>query len=353
MNEEYNAIGLMSGTSMDGLDLAFCHFLKDDSGWSYSVLETTTTEYPAAWIKRLQTFPELDGYSLIKLHIEYGKFLADQVLQFMKVHSIKPDLLASHGHTLFHKPSEGVTFQLGNGQVLAAETGFPVVYDFRTQDVALGGQGAPLVPVGDRLLFKEYDICLNLGGFSNLSFEESGRRIAFDPSPSNLAINYLIRSTGEDMDRDGATGRQGAIHKKLLEELNGIPYYHRSGARSLGREWLEEEFFPVLDSFQISLKDKLRTVYEHIAIQITRTTAHLRPGKLLITGGGAHNTFLVERIEANTYHKVILPGKKIIDFKEALIFAFLGVLRMRNEVNCLASVTGAQHDHSTGVIVTA
>jgi len=351
MHKEYRAIGMMSGTSLDGLDLAYCHFKKDDSGWSFSIPEARTIAYPAEWVHRLQTCHELEGYALINLHKTYGKFLAEKVLQFVSSHSLEPDLLASHGHTVFHKPGEGVTFQLGDGFVLAAETGLRVVYDFRSEDIALGGQGAPLVPIGDRLLFGKFDICLNLGGFSNLSFEEKGERIAFDPSPANLALNFLMNRLNKEFDKDGETGKKGMINSKLLDELNRLPYYQRTGARSLGREWLDETFFPVLNCYNMSLEDKLRSVYEHIACQITRPVAHLRRGKMLVTGGGAHNKFLIERIRAHTFHEVILPEKKIIDFKEALIFAFLGVLRLRNEVNCLASVTGACRDHSGGVIV--
>jgi len=351
MIQEYKAIGLMSGTSLDGLDLAYCHFNKDDSGWHFSILKAETIAYPSKWIHHLQTCHNLDGYSLLKLHKDYGKFLAEKVNRFVTGHSLKPDLLASHGHTVFHNPSEGVTFQLGNGFVLAAETGIPVVYDFRSADVALGGQGAPLVPIGDRLLFSEYEICLNLGGFSNLSFEKEGNRLAFDPSPANLALNFLMKLFNKEFDKDGIKGRKGKIDSKLLEELNQLPYYQQTGARSLGREWLEESFSPVLNRSNLPPLDKLRTVYEHIAMQITRSISKLSKGKLLITGGGAHNKFLVERIAAHTGHEIVLSEKKITDFKEALIFAFLGVLRMRNEVNCLASVTGANKDHSAGVVV--
>jgi anhydro-N-acetylmuramic acid kinase len=350
MSKKYYVIGLMSGTSMDGLDIAACSFKIRDKQWTFSIEKAITVSYPEYWKEKLNRAHKLNGFDLIKLHKLYGRYLGQKVNEFLEIVPADYDLIASHGHTIFHQPEKGITFQLGDGNTLAAETGITTIADFRSLDVALGGQGAPLVPIGDKLLFSEYEFCLNLGGFSNVSYDENGQRIAFDPSPANLAINYLMESLNKTYDKDGETGRTGTLNQNLSDSLNKLNYYSKKPPKSLGREWVGNKFIPVLGHFNISVKDKLRTVYEHLAIQITRPLEKFPPGKILITGGGAHNKFLTERIQSNTKHQIVLPADEIIDYKEALIFAFLGVLRSRNEVNCLASVTGARRDHSGGTL---
>ncbi len=348
---KYQVLGLMSGTSLDGLDIAGCSFEKTNNNWNFVVHKAHTLSYPGFWKKKLSNAHKLDGLSLIEIHKSYGKYLGEKINEFLKGSSVEYELIASHGHTIYHQPEKNITFQIGDGNDIAAETGISTISDFRSLDVALGGQGAPLVPIGDKLLFNNYEICLNLGGFSNISYDFKGQRIAFDLSPANLPINYLMNSLDEAYDKDGKTGRTGQINRNLLNTLNGLSFYKQQAPKSLGREWVEKEFIPIIDSYDLEVKDKLRTVYEHLAIQISRPIENSRTGKLLITGGGAHNKFLIERIKAHTKHQVIIPSEEIIDFKEAIIFAFLGVLRLRDEVNCLASVTGAKKDNSGGSMI--
>ncbi len=349
--KKYQVLGLMSGTSLDGLDIAGCSFEKTDDNWNFDVHKAHTLPYPQFWKKKLSNAHNLDGLSLIEIHKSYGKYLGEKINEFLKGSFVEYDLIASHGHTIYHQPEKNITFQIGDGNAIASETGISTISDFRSLDVALSGQGAPLVPIGDKLLFNNYEFCLNLGGFSNISYDYNTQRIAFDPSPANLPINYLMNSLNKAYDKDGKTGRTGQIDRNLLNKLNGLSFYKQQAPKSLGREWIENEFIPILDSCDIAVEDKLRTVYEHLAIQISKPMENSRTGKLLITGGGAHNKFLIERIKAHTKHQVIIPSKEIIDFKEAIIFAFLGVLRLRNEVNCLASVTGARKDSSSGSMI--
>ncbi len=341
----------MSGTSLDGLDLILAGFTQISEKWKFTILKSETNPYIEAWKQELSSAGSLDGLSLIRLHKEYGRYLGQQVNLFLKDVSIRPHLVASHGHTIFHQPQNHLTFQLGDGNTLAAVSGIPVVFDFRSLDVALGGQGAPLAPMGDRLLFPEYTYCLNLGGFANISFERQTKRIAFDPCPANLAVQHIVQPMGMDLDRDGETGRHGKIDTLLLTRLNELDYYHKSAPKSLGREWLESFFFPVLDSFDIPAANKLRTVYEHITMQICGSITPNDKEKMLVTGGGAHNVFLTDLLKEKCRAEVVIPTDTLVDFKEALIFAFIGILRKDNKINCLSSVTGATKDSSSGIIV--
>lgn len=355
-----NVIGLMSGTSLDGLDLAYCKFTFN-KGWEYNILAAKTYPYTSEWREKLSAVEKKSSEELAALHSEYGHFIGKAIVKFLTELSFPRGLtgkrnifISSHGHTIFHQPERKFTFQLGNGAAIAAECNFPVVCDFRSNDVALGGQGAPLVPIGDKLLFPEFDFCLNIGGIANISFDNpKGERLAYDICPANIVLNYLAATKGKVYDKNGEIARAGSVSKKLLKVLDSLNFYSKKPPRSLGKEWIMKYFYPVLNRYNISPEDKMRTVVEHIAIQInSQLVQQNKTGrkKLLITGGGAHNKFLVERIKANSFLNIIIPEKITIDFKEALIFAFLGVLRIRNEVNCLSSVTGAKKDNCGGAI---
>lgn len=369
-----HVIGIMSGTSLDGVDLAYCVFkvekgrtkpakplndvktagrqisTTDKRNWSYEVRKATTIPYPEALKQKLAQAMTLSGYELALLHNELGRYIGAQVNEFMAGFAEEVDLIASHGHTVFHRPELGMTLQIGSGADIAATCGKPVVCDFRTLDVALGGQGAPLVPIGDELLFGQYDICLNLGGISNLSYRENGQRKAYDISPCNIVLNQLARQLGQEYDADGAIAQSGHIDTLLLEKLNQLDYYQQSGTKSLGREWIDDQFFPILEQCQLSIPDQMRTVCEHIAEQIANACNSVGGNTLLITGGGAHNGFLIDLIRQKIHGQVIIPDDKTIDFKEAIIFAFLGFLRANGLPNCLASVTGSRQDSCGGAI---
>jgi anhydro-N-acetylmuramic acid kinase len=345
------AIGMMSGTSLDGMDLAAVEFRFENGCWQFSVAFAETVTYPDIWLEKLKTAPSLSGEKLMELHSNYGHYIGNEINRFIRKTGFIPDVVASHGHTVFHQPENHFTFQVGSGAEIAAITQTTTVADFRSGDVALGGQGAPLVPAGDRLLFADYDYCLNLGGFANISFEANHQRMAFDICPVNIVLNYFAEKQGFPFDKNGELGKNGHINIQLLHQLNNLEFYRIKPPKSLGREWVESCFLPVIKKHNTTEKDIFRTLYEHMAQQIGNTTSG--NGKMLVTGGGAFNTFLMERITEFTQAQLVIPPCEIINFKEAIIFAFLGVLRVRNENNCFASVTGAKNDHSAGIIFTA
>lgn len=343
-----NAIGVMSGTSLDGLDICYASFIQKDSKWSYKIIETQCITYPQLLKTQITNAHLMDANSFTQLHADYGIFIGKSVKAFIDTYSAKPEIIASHGHTIFHQPEKKLTYQIGNGANIAAETGVNTVCDFRSSDVALNGQGAPLVPIGDKLLFSDYDSCLNLGGFSNISFNRDGKRIAYDICPVNFVLNYYMMKIGKDFDEDGITARSGIINTKLLDRLNELSFYKTDGPKSLAREDVEKEFIPLIDSFNLNVEDKLATYSEHITIQISK---NIPDGKIIITGGGAFNKFLIERIKTNSPHCTIyIPDDQTINYKEALIFAFLGVLYLYDLPNCLSSVTGASSDSIGGAL---
>lgn len=342
------AIGVMSGTSLDGIDLVYVKFLKDNYA-NFEIINAETIAYSKEWKQRLQNAISFSNDDLVELDVSYGSYLGNVIANFISNHKIKNiDFIASHGHTILHEPEIGITLQVGSGKQIANITKQKVVCDFRTQDVKLGGQGAPLVPIGDELLFSKYDFCLNLGGFSNVSFKKDEQRIAFDICPVNIVLNFYANKLGFNFDESGKIAATGTINKKLLEKLNALEFYKNAPPKSLGLEWVQKEIFPLIDALENDVAVILRTFVEHIAIQITFVVKDSK--SLLITGGGVFNSFLIERIQYYTKTTITLPSKKIIDYKEALIFAFLGLLKVDNQINCLQSVTGASKNHSSGVI---
>lgn len=351
--DNYNVIGVMSGTSLDGVDLAHIQFEIKNGKWAFEILECETISYDSNWVSILKAAVNYEKNQLSELNESYTKLLSTIISNFIKKHQIENlDAVCSHGHTILHQPHNGFTLQIGNLPEIAKFTQQKVVCDFRVQDVQLGGQGAPLVPIGDRILFAEYDYCMNLGGFSNVSFEENNTRIAFDISAVNTVLNFYANQLGLDYDDKGQISRNGNCSIDLFNELNALDFYQKKHPKSLGFEFVKEIIFPIIERYPISIEDKLRTYTEHIAIQIALALPK-KNGSMLTTGGGAYNDFLIERIQFHLPKmNIIIPSKKILEFKEALIFALLGVLKMREEVNALHSVTGAKYDHSSGVIYT-
>lgn len=351
-SKKMKAIGLMSGTSLDGLDVCHCSFEQTSGKWSFRIDCAKTYPYPSDIVRQLrEKVQRMSVQDFLFFHSAYGKHLGEQVNAFMSEFNVKPDIIASHGHTIFHKPDKKIMFQAGDGAAIAAETGIPTVSDFRRMDILLGGQGAPLVPIGDRLLFPEYPRCLNLGGFSNISYEEDGRRVAFDICPINYVLNHYSRFAGKKYDQDGRLARRGKLCPTLYSRLNALAYYRQNPPKSLGREWVEKEVFPLMDKSPLCVEDKLHTFCEHAAFQIASVAG--AEGNMLITGGGVFNQFLLERIHRLCMCNVKVPGRQVIEYKEALIFAFLGVLYMFNEANCLASATGASSDNIGGMLFKA
>ena len=339
----------MSGTSLDGVDIVYVYFILGKE-WSFSILASQTVSYNTYWEKKLSELSNSSNEIIIKENESYTSYLAEIILQFVKVNNLfEIDAVCSHGHTLFHQPEKGYTFQMGNEKKLAEIIGCPVVCDFRVQDVALGGQGAPLVPVGDLLLFKEYDACLNLGGFANSSMNEKDNLIAYDICAVNTVLNILAQKNNLKYDDGGNLAKTGNLIAPLSEKLKSLDFYSKRPPKSLGIEWVYKEIYPILKQYEDrKTEDLLNTYTKHIAEQIGKTFK--KNQRVLATGGGVKNRYLMQLIKENSFSKFIIPSKEILDFKEALIFGLLGVLRLRGEINCFASVTGSTKDHSTGVI---
>lgn len=349
-------IGLMSGTSLDGLDIAACLFSCQNEQWKFQLLKADTIEYDRTLKDKLSGLMAASAYEYAQADFEFGYYMGDQVRGFLDTHKLKADLIASHGHTVFHQPQLGFTSQIGQGACIAARCGLPVVYDFRSLDVALSGQGAPLVPIGDQLLFSDFDYCLNLGGIANISFDNtSGDRIAFDICPVNMVLNKLAGILNKSYDDNGSAAASGRLHPELLQNLDALDFYSQSGPKSLGREWVERAVFPLINQYNIPVADKLYTFCLHIARQIDQTlrSAPSKNGKLLITGGGAFNTFLIDtfRQTFSDEIKLHIPDQSVIAYKEAIVFAFLGYLRSLGLTNSLASVTGASRNSCSGAML--
>ncbi len=342
----YKVLGLMSGTSLDGLDLAYCEFAKSNS-WSFRLGACATYPYPAVLAELLTKSTTLSGLELTMLDHQLGDFMGLCVEKFLNQHTqLKVDFIASHGHTIFHQPEKKFTLQIGNPYKIQQHTGLAVVSDFRQADVQAGGQGAPLVPIGDQLLFSEYDYCLNLGGFANISYENADARIAFDICPFNIVNNLYAQQMGYAYDDQGKLAREGKCIEALGRSLDQLSFYGNLRPKSLGTEWLAENFQPVLDKYRKeNPKDILHTLALHQAKQIAKIINKPK-SRVLVTGGGAYNTFIIETLQnlLSVDQQIIIPDANLLEFKEALIFAFLGVLSLRNECNSLSSVTGATHD---------
>lgn len=350
----------MSGTSLDGLDIAYCHFGQIEGVWQFEIIAANTFTYDEAWQKRLQDITKTSGEELMQTHQELGVWMGNAVNRFMKKHEVDPEFIASHGHTVFHQPEKGFTLQIGSSYAMHAQCGKPVVSNFRDMDLALGGQGAPLVPIGDRLLFSHHDICLNIGGIANISAEVKGQRLAYDTCPANMVLNHFAQKLGHAYDKGGEIARTGQVNQPILDRLNTLEYYKAPFPKSLGYEWVLENVISPMEKEALSTEDMLATLTHHVAQQIAanvhllleaRMEASEQEASMMATGGGAFNTYLIECIReySKVKFRIVLPNELIISYKEALIFAFLGVLRVRNEVNCLSSVTGASHDHSAGI----
>lgn len=345
----YRAIGLMSGTSLDGLDICYVQFQRKNH-WSFEILQAETISYSSDWEKKLRNAVNCSAEELMALNSEYGFLLGKLTSTFIEKHGIEHlDVIASHGHTVFHQPDKKFTTQIGDGRAIKIATGFPVAYDFRMQDVLLGGNGAPLVPIGDELLFSDFAACINLGGFSNISFRQNEKRIAFDICPVNILLNRYAQKLGSKYDENGNIARQGNLYEKLLQNLNHLNYYQLEAPKSLGSEWVENSVEPLL--IGIDAETVLATFTKHASDQISKIISEHNFKNVLVTGGGAYNRYLIELIEATTKTKISVPEKTIIEFKEALIFAFMGVLRIIGENNVLSNATGSRHDHCTGLLV--
>ena len=345
----YHVIGLMSGSSLDGLDVCYIQFNRETTHWTYQILAKACYGYEVDFREKLRHIPNSSAFDLARMHTEFSKICAGYIQQFFQEfpESKNAELIVSHGQTIFHQPEKSFTTQIGCGATLAALTGKQVVCDLRTYDVALGGQGAPLVPFGEQYLFPEYTCFINIGGICNISIHHPQTIQAFDVCPGNTLLNLLANQKGLEYDDRGHLAQQGHLHQALLESLSKIPFYQKTGPKSLGTEQILSVWQPVLDEYAIPLEDKLATVVEHISTELDK---QIKGEKILITGGGALNQYLIRRIQAHTRAQVIIPDVDTIQFKEALIVGFVGLMRLLGHTNFLSSVTGAQRDNMGGAL---
>jgi anhydro-N-acetylmuramic acid kinase len=352
MLKNIQIIGLMSGTSLDGLDIAHVAFDFSAKNPRFELLHSETLPYSDEILSKLNVAKTFSVPEMLMLDKEIGRFYALKVVDFIKKYKIDSKIIAaiaSHGQTIFHQPENGFTQQIGCGSTLAFLTGIHVINDFRSLDVIAGGQGAPLVPIGDFLLFSdEADAFLNIGGFVNISFKKGDEITAFDICPGNLPLNKFAETLGLKYDKNGEIAKNGQLDESLLKELNNINYYSLAAPKSLGTEWLEKQFLPLIP-IELSPEKKLRTITEHIAFQISAVLNDQQLNSVFITGGGAHNNFLIECLKQHFSGNIIVPESKLIDFKEAIVFAFLGARYLRNEETTISSVTGAKLSLCTGV----
>ena len=348
--KKYMTLGIMSGTSCDGLDMAFCEFWIDKKGWNYSLKKTITILYSRKWKKKLLNCNKIDSYKLQKLDLDFGNFIAKSIKNFIAKSKIKPTLISSHGHTVFHNPKDKISLQIGNGELIFSKVNIPVVYDFRQLDILMGGQGAPLVPFGEKSLFNNYDYCINIGGILNITHLNKNKTIAYDVCPANLVLNYLSRKLKLEYDKDGIKASKGKLIVELFSKLNALKYYKKKNPKSLDVIFVEKKIIPLLVKYKV--EDMLFTYTEHIAYQLNNSLKK-KNAKILITGGGTFNKYLMQRIKLlnNLNSNFIVPTKNLINFKEALIFGFLGLLKFLNKKNVLKSVTGAKISTSSGILI--
>ncbi|MCK7557895.1 anhydro-N-acetylmuramic acid kinase [Chitinophaga sedimenti] len=360
----YKVIGLMSGSSLDGLDIVFAELTEVRGQWTYAIVAADCKPYTAEWLGKLAGAPQLSAKEYLLLHSAYGHYLGEQVNDFIQQHQLDHQVhfIASHGHTVFHAPAERMTAQIGDGAAISAVTNLPVISDLRAMDVALGGQGAPIVPIGEKLLLPGFSGWLNLGGIANISAETAaGKFVAFDICPANRVLNTLSQQLGREYDENGVLASNGIVDEALLARLNALPYYGQNFPKSLANEFGTDIVLPIIREHSISIQGKLRTYVEHVAQQVYEAILKIHPGitptvparKLPVTGGGAFNTFLVQRIHDKLEQlgiDVVVPDEQTVAYKEAIIMALIGALRWRQEENVLSSVTGASRNSVGGAL---
>jgi anhydro-N-acetylmuramic acid kinase len=356
----YRAIGIMSGSSLDGLDIAFVEFDESRSNWSYEVKAADCYPFEKGLKEQLKNAINLSAKEYLLLHTSFGRYIGEQVKKFIDENNLhhRVQLISSHGHTTFHMPQQFMTAQLGEGSAIAAATGINVVSDLRNMDISLGGQGAPIVPMGEKLLWSEYNYWLNLGGIANISMKKNDETIAFDICAANRVMNMIAEKEGKEYDENGNIAASGLLHTELLTKLNEVDYYKQAYPKSLANDFGTDVIFPLVEKFNLSNADALRTYVEHIAQQISYSILSVQkeysqPTKLLATGGGAMNTFLTDRIRDNLRSlniELVIPDANTISYKEAIVMALLGVLRWREENTIMNSVTGALRSSIGGAV---
>lgn len=359
----YHTIGLMSGSSLDGLDIAYCKFdVENENVLDWELLKAETIPFSEMWQSRLTHLPTQSALIYAKTHTYFGHYMGELVIDFMSRNNVFPNFIASHGHTIFHHPNKRMTAQIGDGAALAATTGLMVISDFRTQDIAIGGEGTPLAPAADKYLFEGYDFYLNIGGIANISCNVNGKMIAFDIGGANQVLNGLAVLMNQEYDEDGKIAKAGEVVNELLQEVNSIDYFAQRYPKSLDNQWVIQNLLKKYREYPESVENRMRTAVEQLVEQTVSSVLQIienegltsKKYRMLVTGGGVFNSFLIHRMREFFKGKIdleiVVPEKEIVQFKEAILMALLGVLRMENIPNCLASVTGAKRNTIGGAI---
>lgn len=355
MLKTYHAIGLMSGSSLDGLDIAYCRLDWDGKALSsWELLEAETLAFSDLWVRRLVALPQQNALTFAQSDIYFSYYMGELLNAFIKKQNIKQiDFVASHGHTVFHDPARRFSIQIGNGNALAATVGKTVICDFRMQDVAMNGEGAPLAPLADAYLFPGYDYYMNIGGIANISAKCSDRWVAYDFAPANQVLNFLAEKSDLKFDKDGEIARAGNVNAELLDSLQKLNFFGKEYPKSMSNEWIRTEVLPLFKGSGRSLEDQMRTAVELIvstsfdAIALIQRQENKQSvsSEMLMSGGGCHNLFLVEKLKEKLSElniEVQIPKKDIIDFKEAMLVALLGMFRLNAIPNSIPEVTGAK-----------
>lgn len=362
MNKELHIIGLMSGSSLDGLDMAYCKYNYENVDGQihlveWSIKQAETAIIPLELKYQLSNANKFDLKKLQILDVLFGQFIGNELKAFMHKHQLTSiDFIASHGHTIFHRPEEGFSLQIGNGETIAAITKLPVINHFRNKDIAQGGQGAPVAPIADRFLFNGYDFYLNLGGIANISYHKNDTWYAYDISGANQILNALAHQLHSSFDDKGKEARSGQKIDALFHQLNKHSYIEKTPPKSLDNQFVFQEFTQCVLEHEGNTFDKLNTVCHHIAYQISKAIANAELEKpersMFCTGGGVFNVFLMELIEdycnQNMQVAIDIPKAEIINYKEAALMALMGLLHQENIPNVMASVTGAKQDTING-----
>jgi len=349
--KQVKVIGIMSGSSLDGLDVDFSFFSETKAGWTYQNITSATISFPGELHSRLKNADQIFGKELTKLDIDFGNWVGKKIMEFCENCEQVPDLISSHGHTIFHEPENEFTLQIGSAQCIAQKTKLPVISDFRLKDIVKGGQGAPLVVIGEKLLLREYKSFLNLGGIANLTLFEEGKIKSFDIAPCNQVLNHFSKKLGLAYDAEGEWARRGAVDKEWLEYLKTVSYFKKNPPKSLANQFTSQY---VLKSYPTKTEDALNTYCYFLKYELEKWIKNLLPGKqevpILATGGGAKNTFLMEVFNQSPFLDLIAADEHLVDYKEAMIFGFLGALRWFDQINILSAATGANSDSCSGTI---
>lgn len=359
--KNYHVLGVMTGSSLDGVDIVYTKITASEKKYSYEILMTDCVKMPAKWKLRISQLVLQNAVTYLKTSAFFGQFLGEILLDFITRNQIENqlDFIASHGQTIFHQPENKFSSQIGDGSVIAAITGFPVICDFRSVDVALGGQGAPVAPIANKLFYPEYSLFLNLGGIGNLAANINGKYVAFDFTAVNLILDKIAKELELEYDDEGKIAAFGNFSETLFDSLNHSIYYNKSYPKSLSGGWVSKVMLPIISRSPLSHADKLHTVVYHVAYQLKNAISMIeakenisfsKNDKMLATGGGVFNRFLMQIIQEKIGVSVTIPDHQIIKFNEAVLMALMGVMRVRQETNIMSSVTGATYDTIGGAI---